>query len=391
MRAHANVQREQHAGRGFDLRRDLLDVRGVRVGSDCDLIRDGDAVLHERLLHLLVALGRAAAEDLLVAHRQQQPRLAAIERHQALVIAHEREAALRDLVADGCGRRVADARAPILLRTRRRAIENGQPLLRAQDAQHGVIDASLRQAARGHRGQHRIARRERIGRHQQHVRAREQRAHRDFAGRDLVLHAAHVERVGHDEARERELFAQHAGQDRLAQRRWHCGVFAEARHRQVARHHRRESAVDRRAERRELARAQQFAGSWHRRQIEVRVRVHVAVAREVLAARERARVHLDALRKRAAHARDERSVLAKAAHVDDRVLGIAVHVEHGSQHPRRAERARFLAGHATHRARKPFFAGGADQHLVAHLRGARQPERDAGLKVARDEQRQARR
>jgi hypothetical protein len=269
------------------------------------------------------------------------------------------------------------------------ARQQPDPRLGLQDAKHGVVEARQRHAAGVHGVDDGTARGERVGRHQQHVGAGEQRAHRDLARRQRALHAAHVECVGDDQPAEAELAAQHAGQDLRAQRRRHVRSLAEPRHREVSRHHRVDSRRDRALERQQLDAPQLGAVAGHRRQREVAVRVDVAVAGEVLAAREQPR-GLHALDERAAEPCDELRVLAEAAHVDDRVRGVAVDVEHRREDPVEAERLRLLAGHAAHRFRERRAAGRADEHLVAELRRARQPEPHAALEVAGEQQRHLR-
>ena len=66
------------------------------------------------------------------------------------------------------------------------------------------------------------------GRHQQHVRARLDGAHGRFAGRIERRDAAHVHRIGDDQALEFHFVAQQAGQNIVRKRGGHVRVRLEA-------------------------------------------------------------------------------------------------------------------------------------------------------------------
>ena len=92
-------------------------------------------------------------------------------------------------------------------------------------------------------------------------------------------------------------------------------------------HYRRDSGGYCRPERHKLLRAQLAEALIYARQAEMRVHGRVPVSREMLAAAEHAVIAVTLHRKRA-KLRCTRCAVAEAAHADDGIFAVAVHVKH---------------------------------------------------------------
>ena len=137
-------------------------------------------------------------------------RLRRVERKNVLVIAQQRDAAIGDV------QRGAIEFGPVeiarqCVQVHELRFVQAELGLGAQHARHRLVEARHRNAAGRHRIAHGFERRVEHGRNQQNVGARQDRAHGDFAGRIAHRHAAHVERVGHDQAVEAHLAAKQIG------------------------------------------------------------------------------------------------------------------------------------------------------------------------------------
>ena len=139
-----------------------------------------------------------------------------------------------------------------------------------------------------HRRRHRIDRRFAIGRHQQHIGAGFERPHRRFARRESLRDAAHLQRVGHDDAFESQFVAQNAGQNFRRKRGRNVRVV-ERRHRDMRGHDGIGAAFDRGAERRPLHLLEPRPVAGDGRQIQMRVGRGVAVSGEMLRGGQHAR------------------------------------------------------------------------------------------------------
>ncbi len=80
-------------------------------------------------------------------------------------------------------------------------------------------------------------------------------------------------------------------------------------------------------------------------------------------------------------------VLAKRADIEDRVVGVDVHVGHRVIDPMHAQRSRLARRHLAFETRELRIARRAEGHRVRKHRGARNPHRGAALEIAAHQQR----
>ena len=158
----------------------------------------------------------------------------------------------------------------------------------------------------------------------------------------------------------------------------------------MSHHHRLDIRRDRRTEWHELHALQALAGDIEHRQRAMRVDVRIAVAGEMLGARDHA-FALHAASERGDVAADIRRILAEAARVDDWIVRIDVDIGDRRQDVIDAERSSLARHHPPFLLRQRWIARGGDGH-------GRGPEGRVGeahphpcLQVRADEKRHARR
>jgi hypothetical protein len=144
-----------------------------------------------------------------------------------------------------------------------------------------------RVSVRSDRGQNRFDGRFRIGRHHQRVGAGFERQHGGLAARIALRDAAHLQRVGDDDALESHFAAQQAGEDGGRQRGRHIGG-GQRRHGDVRGHDGIHARLDGRAEGRQFDALQALAAGVDHGHVQMRIHRRIAVSGEMLGGGEHA-------------------------------------------------------------------------------------------------------
>ncbi len=356
--------------------------RPARVGVAPVVVRDQHGAAARRPRELAVEARQVV--DLLPRHvgeRREQgrdPRAGrarlggAVAGHGALRDDAQRHVMRRDARRADGGQRPGPGRAHQRLVGRaqgcvvRRAARGEAPRQRVQPRVRGAQHAVRQGAARLRCGD-RLDRRALLlpgAERHHHVGTGLQRQHRGAVVAVAGVDRLHHQRVGDHDAAVAPLPAQQAAQDRSRQRGRVIGV--EPRVDDVCGHHRRR-LVAQRTERHELERLQLGQRLVDDRQVEMRIDVRVAVAREVLHAAGDAGPH------RAAHPgagqpRDVGRVFGKAALGDDRVRRVVVDVEHRREIPVEAHARKAAPDRLADRFGERHVAAGAERHRRRRVR-----------------------
>ena len=191
-----------------------------------------------------------------------------------------------------------------------------------------------------------------------------------------------------DQALESQLAAQQAAEDGRGKsgRQVRRG---ERRYRHVSRHHRVGSGGDGGAERHQFHAFQPLPRGRDGGQIQVTIHRRVAVPREVLGRRQHviAGIGMRAFDEGRHLRRHRLRVLAERADVENRVVGVDVHVGYRVIHPVHAQRPRLARRHLAFETRKLRIARRAESHRVRKHGGARHPHRGAAFEIAAHQQR----
>ncbi len=193
-----------------------------------------------------------------------------------------------------------------------------------------------------------------------------------------------MQRVGHHEPLELERVAQHSRQHRGRQRRGR--LAGECRKGNVRAHHHLRAGFDPRTKRHELDRVEPSVVDPNGGQTDVRVRIRVAVAREVFQRGEHP-VVLQPTHVAAHEARDGLGVLPEGTGVDDRIERVVVDVRVGGEIHMDADGAPLDGGDPADRVGVALIARRAGGHDIWKGRGAHDPHRRAPLEIGRNEQR----
>ena len=215
--------------------------------------------------------------------------------------------------------------------------------------------------------------------------SRLERAHRCFAGAVLGDDRAHLQCVRYHEPLELERVTQHSRQHRGRQRRGR--LAGECRKGNVRAHHHLRAGVDPRTKRHELDRVEPSVVDANRGETDVRVRIRVAVAREVFQRGEHP-VVLQPAHIAAHEARDGLGVLPERAGVDDRIERVIVDVRVRGEIHVDADGAPLDCGDPADRVGVALVARRAGGHDVGKRRGTHDAHCGAPLEIGRNEQRQ---
>ena len=261
-----------------------------------------------------------------------------------------------------------------------------KPRLGPQDAPNGFFDARPRNPAGLHGVAQRLERGIRHWRHQHAIGPRQNRARGGLARRVTRRDAAHVHRVGDDQAPITKLFAQQPGQNLGGEGRRNVRVGLYCGNGKMARHDRADARRNRGAERRQLERLKPLAARADHRQIEMRVRRRISVTRKMLGRGQRA-IFLHAAHKLRHEFRHASRVFTERARVDDRIARIVVDVRDGRVNPIHSRGARFESGDFAHRVGVLRSAARGNRHLRRKRCAFVEPHRGPALEIGGDEQR----
>ena len=264
-----------------------------------------------------------------------------------------------------------------------------KPRLGPQDAPNGFFDARPRNPAGLHGVAQRLERGIRHWRHQHAIGPRQNRAHGGLARRVTRRDAAHVHRVGDDQAPITKLFAQQPGQNLGGEGRRNVRVGLYCGNGKMARHDRADARRNRGAERRQLERLKPLAARADHRQIEMRVRRRISVTRKMLGRGQRA-IFLHAAHKLRHEFRHASRVFTERARVDDRIARIVVDVRDGRVNPIHSRGAGFESGDFAHRVGVLRSAARGNRHLRRKRCAFVEPHRGPALEIGGDEQRNLR-
>jgi hypothetical protein len=179
--------------------------------------------------------------------------------------------------------------------------------------------------------------------------------------RVVIRHAFHRHRVGEEEAAELEIFAKDSGHDGTRECGWKRGCGLHFRQRDVRRHHGTDTALDGRAERRQLDRVESGAVEIETRKYEMGVLRDVPVSREVFRGRDLA-VFLCAVDVCGRHSGDESDVFAEGTNADDGILRVVVDVDDRIEIDVDSHRTPFFRGDGSGEARHFGIVCRSDRH-----------------------------
>ncbi len=260
--------------------------------------------------------------------------------------------------------------------------------LRGENALDALIEALAGDAAIFHGGQHSADGLFRIGRHQQHVGARDDRPHRAFAAIEQHRQALHGHGIGDDQALELELVAQQPGEHVVRYGGGQAGGL-EGRDGDVRGHDGVHAVRDGGLERLQLRGVEALARHFQTRQAQVAIDIGIAVPGKMFGGDQDTirRVGMRAFDKCGDVARYLLGIFAVGAQVDDRVQGIVVDVGHRREDPVNAQGASLAGGDHAFILHGGEIARRSERHAVRESRAAGDAHGSGSLEIGGHQQR----